>query len=107
MILALEAVLGAVGFVGDNDDVFPFGEGFVDIAFFRLELLDGGEDDAAGGDFEQGFEVVAAGGLNVVRLAQQLFAMAAKVSKSWSSRSLRSVMTTTVGLLRASTILPV
>jgi hypothetical protein len=31
----------------------------------------------------------------------------AKVSKSWSSRSLRSVMTTMVGLSNASTTLPV
>ena len=38
-----EAVLGAVGFVGHNDNVATLGEGVVDVAFLGRELLDGGE----------------------------------------------------------------
>ena len=60
-----------MGFVGDDDDVAALGEGFVDIAFFGLELLDGGEDHAAGGHFEQRFEMLPAFGLHRL-LAQQL-----------------------------------
>jgi hypothetical protein len=67
-----EAVLGAVGFVGDDDDVAPIGEFFVNVAFGGLKFLDGGEDDAAGGDFEQVFELVAVFGLDGI-LAEELF----------------------------------
>ena len=52
-----EAVLAAVGFVGDDDDVFAGGEGFG--GFF--ELLHGGEDDAVRlSSRKEVFEVAAA-----------------------------------------------
>jgi hypothetical protein len=64
--------LGTVGLVGDNDDICPLREGFINVAFFGLELLDGGKDDAPGGDFEQRLEMVAVVGLHRL-LPQQLF----------------------------------
>ena len=69
LVLALdqpgfEAVLAAVGFVGDENDVAPLREQreFIPV-FFGHELLDGREDDSPTGDLEQVFEVGAAGGL--------------------------------------------
>ena len=53
-----EAVLGAVGLIGNEDDVAALGEGFVLAApFVGGELLDSGEDDAAGGHLQLGLEV--------------------------------------------------
>ena len=66
-----ETVLGAVGFVGNDHDVLALGQRFVDVALFGLELLDGGKDHAPGSNFEQGFEMLAAFGLDRV-LAQEL-----------------------------------
>ena len=67
-----ESVLSAVGFVSDDDDVATIGELIVNVAVVGLEFLDGGEDDPAGADFEQGFELVAGFGL-AGGLAQELF----------------------------------
>ncbi|OPZ80548.1 MAG: hypothetical protein BWY76_03326 [bacterium ADurb.Bin429] len=56
-----EPVLTAVRFVGNDHDVAPVGELREGIAFlFRHELLNGGEDDAAGGDIQQVAQVRAA-----------------------------------------------
>ena len=47
-----------MGLVGDEDDVAAIGEGVVVAApFFGGKFLNGGEDDAAGGDLKFGFEV--------------------------------------------------
>ncbi len=46
--LGLKAILGAMGFIGDDDNVVPAGkhrEGI--LVFARHELLDGGKDNAA------------------------------------------------------------
>ena len=52
--LGLEAVLGAVGFVGDDDDVVALGQDREAVLVLAgHELLDGGEDDAAGGTVAQ------------------------------------------------------
>ena len=49
-----EPVLAAMRFVGDDHDVAPVGEHLVAVAVgTRAELLDGGEDDPAGGTRQQ------------------------------------------------------
>ena len=69
-----EVVLAAVGLVGDDDDVAPLREGGMGIALlFGEELLDGGEDHAAGVDRELVAQVGAALRLGR-RLAQELLA---------------------------------
>ena len=102
-----EVVLAAVRLVGNDDDVAPIGEPRVAVALLlREELLDGGEHHAAYVDGE------------LVRRSARLAACTggwrsrswqrAKLPKSWSSRSLRSVSTTKVGLpiARSRMILP-
>ena len=49
-----EVVLAAVRLVGDDDDVAPVAEQRVLLARLGQELLDRGEDHAAGGDLELG-----------------------------------------------------
>ena len=69
-----EAVLGAVGFVSDEDDVAAIAQHCVLAApVVGGEFLDGGEDDAAGGYLELGFEVGAIFSL-LGRLPQQVLA---------------------------------
>jgi len=52
--VGFEAVLAAVGLVGDEYDVAAVGEeGIPFFVAFGRELLDGGEDNAAGGHLEE------------------------------------------------------
>ena len=51
-------VLGAVGFVGHDDDVGAFGEDGIEMAGFGAEFLDEGED-VAGAAHEELFQMVA------------------------------------------------
>ena len=91
-----EVVLAAVRLVGDHDDVAPLGERRVPVALLLgEELLDGREHHAAGRDLSSSRRSRAALGLHR-RLPQKSW-QREKVPKSWSSRSLRSVSTTTVG----------
>ncbi len=70
-----EAVLGAVGFVGDEDDVAAIAQRFILAApVVGGEFLDGGEDDATGGHLELGFEIGAVFGL-LGCLPQQVLAV--------------------------------
>jgi len=56
-----EVVLAAVGFVGDDHDVAPSGEGWVDVVpVVGEEFLDGGEDDSPRRDGEEFPEVGSA-----------------------------------------------
>src|ERR1035437_7221919 len=67
-----KAVLAAVRFVGDDDDVAPVREHRVPVTpLFRKELLNRAEHHAAGGDCELGPQVGSVGGLHR-RLAQQV-----------------------------------
>lgn len=68
----VQAILGAVGFVGDEDDVVAIAQLLILAApFVGGKFLDGGEDDATGGDLKFGFEVGAIAGLGGY-LAQQI-----------------------------------
>ena len=58
------AILGAVGFVGDDDDVLACRERRQIGVFLRQKLLDRGEDHAAAGDGEQFAELVPTVGLH-------------------------------------------
>jgi len=63
-----------VGFVGDDDDVATRAElGHFGALGFGEEFLDGGEDHAAAGDFEQLAEGLAVGSLHG-RLAEEFLA---------------------------------
>ena len=54
-----------MGFIGNDHDVAPLGKQRIGIAFvLREELLDGGEDDPAGGHLEQFAQVSSAFGLH-------------------------------------------
>ena len=64
---------------------------------FGPELLDGGEDDAAGGHLQQLLQM-RRGSPACSGSWRSSSCPAAKVPKSWSSRSLRSVRTISVGL---------
>ena len=69
-----EVVLAAVGLVGDDDDVAPLREYRVAVALLPgEELLDRGEDHAAGGDLQLFAQVRAIRRLHR-RLAQQVAA---------------------------------
>lgn len=43
----LKTILGAVSFISNIDDVFAITQLFIDIAIFRLELLNGRKDHAS------------------------------------------------------------
>ena len=89
-----EVVLAAVRLVGDDDDVAPVGEHRMAVALLLgEELLDGGEDHAAGGHLQLLAQVGAALPPAPAAGAAGRW-QRAKVPKSWSSRSLRSVSTT-------------
>src|SRR6266508_283909 len=63
-----------MGFVGDDDDVAAVREEWeAGAALVGEELLDGGEDDAAGGDGEKLFQMIAVLGLDGL-LRQQVLA---------------------------------
>lgn len=73
-LFGFEAILAAVGFVGEDDDVGAIADLGVDcLVVLWGEFLDGGEDDAAGVDIEQ-----LADGVTIARLlgglAQELAA---------------------------------
>ena len=91
-----EVVLAAVRLVGDHHDVAALGEHRMPVALvFREELVDGGEDHAAAATCNSSRRCArlsaCTGGWRRRSLQRE------KVPKSWSSRSLRSVSTTTVG----------
>ena len=73
------AILGTVGFVGDDDDVLARRERRQLGVFLRQKLLDRGEDHAAAGDGEQFAELVPTVGLHG-RLAED-FVAALKLPK--------------------------
>ena len=92
-----EVVLAAVGFVGDDHDVPPVRqERVLVLAFGREELLDRREDHAAGGRLSA-VPADAPGSSACTGCCRSSSWHRANVPKSWSSRSLRSVMTTSVG----------
>ena len=91
-----EVVLAAVRLVGDHDDVAALGKRRMSVALVLWEeLVDGGEDHTARGDLQECPQVArlsaCTGGWRRRSLQRE------KVPKSCSSRSLRSVSTTTVG----------
>jgi hypothetical protein len=94
LLVDLEVVLAAVGLVGDDDDVAR-GLTAAGVRWTprREELLDGGEDHAAGGPFQQ---VAQAGSVRCLHrsLTQQGLGSGRRWRTSWPSRSLRSVRTT-------------
>ncbi len=80
-LFGFEAVLAAVGFVGQDDDVGAIANlGVQGLAFFWAEFLHGGEDDAARVDGEELADGVAVVGL-LGGLAQQLAASGEGVEK--------------------------
>ncbi len=93
-----EVVLAAVGLVGDDHDVAPLAEQRCASPGSGQELLDGGEDDAARGDLRAS-RAGRRGSSACTGVWRSSSWQPQKVPKSWSSRSLRSVITTMVGLL--------
>ncbi len=92
-----KAVLGSVRLIGNHDDIAPVGEHRLDIALgLRCELLDGGEQDPSGCPVEQPAHLGSVVGS--FRSLGQHPGRGEDLPKSWSSRSLRSVMNTRMGL---------
>ena len=64
LLAGRQAILGAVGLVGDDDDVLAVAQLVEDVALVGGELLDGREDDAAGLAVEEFLEVGGTTGLD-------------------------------------------
>ena len=98
----IKAILSAVGFVCDYDNVMPVRQSRVTVlTLFKPKLLNSCEDDTARRTVGQKFAQLSSTIGLLGAFAQQI-ASARKTPKSWPSRSCRSVTISMVGLQAAA-----